>query len=191
MRKLIVFNNITLDGYFTDRNGDMSWAHRHDPEWMEFVQSNASGGGELLFGRKTYDLMASYWPTPMASKNDPVVAEQMNKLPKVVFSRAMQQASWQNTKVIKGEIAAEIRKMKSADGPGMAIFGSGTIVAQLAQENLIDEYQIAIHPIVLGAGRTMFDGLMFEGLKKKLTLRPTKTRTFGNGIVFGCYEVAD
>ncbi len=64
MRKLIVFNNITLDGYFTDRNGDMSWAHQHDPEWIEFVQSNASGGGELLFGRKTYDLMASYWPTP-------------------------------------------------------------------------------------------------------------------------------
>jgi len=183
MRKLIVFNNVTLDGYFTDRNGDMSWAHQHDPEWLEFVQGNASGGGELLFGRKTYDLMASYWPTPMASKNDPVVADQMNKLPKVVFSRSMDKASWSNTRVVKGDIAAEVRKMKSADGPGMAIFGSGTIVANFAQANLIDEYQIAIHPIILGAGRTMF-----EGLKTKLSLRLTKSRTFGNGIVFACYE---
>ncbi len=185
MRKLIVFNNITLDGYFTDRHGDMSWAHQHDPEWIEFMQSNASGGGELLFGRKTYDLMAGYWPTPMASKNDPVVAGQMNKLPKIVFSRTMDQAQWQNTRAVKSDIVAEMRKMKAAEGPGMAIFGSGTIVAQFAQENLIDEYQIAIHPIILGAGRTMF-----EGLTKKLALKLTKSRTFANGIVFASYEPA-
>ena len=185
MRKLIVFNNITLDGYFTDANSDMSWAHQHDPEWLEFVQSNASGGGELLFGRKTYDLMASYWPTAMASKNDPVVAEYMNKLPKVVFSRTMDTADWNNTRVVKADIAAEITKMKSADGPGMAIFGSGTIVPQLAQESLIDEYQIAIHPIVLGAGRTMF-----AGLNRSLALKPTKTRLFAKGIIFSCYEPA-
>ena len=183
MRKLIVFNNVTLDGYFTDRNGDMSWAHQHDPEWLEFVQGNASGGGELLFGRKTYDLMASYWPTPMASKHNPVVAEQMNKLPKIVFSRTMDHATWNNTRIVKGAVVAEMRNMKSAGGPGMAIFGSGQIVTQFAQEGLIDEYQIAIHPIILGAGRTMF-----EGLKNKLALRLTKSRTFANGIVFACYE---
>jgi dihydrofolate reductase len=183
MRKLLVFNNITLDGYFTDAHGDMSWAHQHDPEWIEFVQGNASGGGELLFGRKTYDLMASYWPTPMAIKNDSVVAEQMNKLPKIVFSRTMQQASWQNTRVVKGDIVAEMRKMKSAEGPGMAIFGSGQIVSQFAEAGLIDEYQIAIHPIVLGAGRTMF-----EGLSKTLALKAIKTRPFANGIVFVCYQ---
>jgi len=183
MRKLIVFNNITLDGYFTDARGDMSWAYRHDPEWLEFVQGNASGGGDLLFGRKTYDLMATYWPTPMAIKNDPVVAGQMNKLPKIVFSRTMQQASWQNTRVVKGDIAAEIRKMKAADGPGMAIFGSGEIVSQFAEAGLIDEYQIAIHPIILGAGRTMF-----EGLSRKVALKATKTRSFANGIVFVCYQ---
>jgi dihydrofolate reductase len=119
----------------------------------------------------------------MAIKNDPVVAGQMNKLPKIVFSRTMQQASWQNTRVVKSEIAAEIRKMKAAEGPGMAIFGSGEIVSQFAEAGLIDEYQIAIHPIILGAGRTMF-----EGLKKKLPLKPTRTRAFANGIVFSCYE---
>jgi dihydrofolate reductase len=183
MRKLIVFNNITLDGYFTDAHGDMSWAHQHDPEWLEFVQGNASGGGDLLFGRKTYDLMASYWPTPMAIKNDPVVAGQMNKLPKIVFSRTMQQASWQNTRVVKSEIVEEMRKLKAAEGPGMAIFGSGEIVSQFAEAGLIDEYQIAIHPIILGAGRTMF-----EGLSRKVALKATKTRSFANGIVFVCYQ---
>ena len=88
MRKLSVYNSITLDGYFTGANGDFSWAHRqdpkHEPEFQEFVESNARGGGELLFGRITYELMASYWPTPMAIKNDPVVAARMNDLPKVV-----------------------------------------------------------------------------------------------------------
>jgi len=66
MQKLIVFNNVSLDGYFVDANGDMRWAHRPDPEWNEFAAGNASGGGTLLFGRATYDLMAGYWPTPLA-----------------------------------------------------------------------------------------------------------------------------
>jgi len=74
MRKLIVFNQMTLDGYIADRNGDMSWAHKQDEEWNAFVQGNASGGGELLFGRITYELMASFWPTAVAMQNFSVVA---------------------------------------------------------------------------------------------------------------------
>ncbi len=74
MRKLIVFNMVSLDGYFVDANGDMSWAHKQDDEWTAFVADNAKGGGELVFGRITYDLMASYWPTSVAVQNDPVVA---------------------------------------------------------------------------------------------------------------------
>jgi dihydrofolate reductase len=183
MRKLIVFNQVSLDGYFTDVNGDMSWAHKEDAEWQTFVEENASAGGELLFGRITYELMASYWPTPYAIKNDPIVAEQMTSLPKVVFSRTLDKASWKNTKLVKGDIAAEIRKMKKEPGKDMVILGSGNIVSQLAQEGLIDEYQIVVNPIVLGKGRTMFDGI-----KEKLTLRLTRTRTFGNGNVLLCYE---
>ena len=183
MRKLTVFNNVTLDGCFTGANGDMSWAHKQDPEWKVFIQENASGGGELLFGRITYELMASYWPTPMAMKNDPVVAEQMDHLPKVAFSRKLDQASWNNTKLVKGDITAEIRKIKRESGKDLVIFGSGNIVSQLAQAGLIDAYQIAVHPVVLGKGRTMFDGVT-----KKLPLKLTKTRTFGNGIVLLCYE---
>lgn len=183
MRKLAVFNQVSLDGYFVDMHGDMSWAHKNDSEWQAFVEENARGGGELLFGRITYELMASYWPTPYARENDPIVAERMNSLPKVVFSRTMEKPSWNNTRLVKGDIAAEIRKMKNEPGKDMVIFGSGTIVAQLAQAGLIDEFQIVVNPIILGEGRTMFDGI-----RERLNLRLTKARTFGNGNVLLCYE---
>ena len=183
MRKLIVFNQVSLDGFFTDLNGDMSWAHKQDAEWQAFVEENASAGGELLFGRITYELMASFWPTPFALKNYPIVAERMNSLPKVVFSRTLDKASWNNTNLVKGDMAAGIRRMKEEPGKDMVIFGSGSIVSQLAQEGLIDEYQIVVNPIVLGKGRTMF-----EGIREKLNLKLTKTRTFGNGNVLLCYE---
>ena len=183
MRKVVIFNQVSLDGYFVDMHGDMSWAHKSDAEWLAFVEENASGGGELLFGRVTYELMASYWPTPRARENDPIVAERMNNLPKIVFSRTMDKASWNNTKLVKGDLAAEIRKMKKEPGKDMVIFGSGSIVSQLAQAGLIDEYQIAVIPLVLGKGRTMFDGI-----KEKLSLKLTNTRAFGNGNVLLCYE---
>lgn len=183
MRKLIVFNSVSLDGYFVDANGDMRWAHRPDAEWNSFTTENASGGGVLLFGRKTYDLMASYWPTPMAMQKDPVVAEGMNNLSKVVFSKTMDKASWKNTRLVNSDMASEVRKMKEESGDGMAILGSGTIVAQLAQEGLIDEYQIALIPVVLGAGRTMFGST-----KHRLNLTLQKTRVFGNGNVVLWYE---
>src|SRR5260221_4800620 len=97
MRKLIVFNQVTLDGYVADTSGDMSWAHKQDPEGTAFVADNAGGGGVLLFGRVTYEMMASYWPTPQAMKALPAVAEGMNRLPKVVFSRTLDKVSWRNT----------------------------------------------------------------------------------------------
>ena len=183
MRRLSVYNSVTLDGYFAGANGDFSWAHRDDPEFHEFVEGNARGGGELLFGRITYELTASYWPTPLAIKNDPVVAARMNDLPKVVFSRTLDKASWKNTKLVKDGLAAAIRKMKQQPGNDMVIFGSGSIIAQLAAEHLIDEYQIVLNPVALGAGRTMF-----EGIKEKLDLKLTKSRIFKNGNVFLCYE---
>ena len=98
MSKLIVFNNVSLDGYFTAANGDFSWAHGvQDPEFNAFVAGNASGGGRLIMGRITYNLMASYWPTPMAAKNSPVVAEGMNSTRKIVFSKTLEKVSWSNT----------------------------------------------------------------------------------------------
>ena len=183
MRQLIVFNHVTLDGYFVDLNGDMSWAHKQDAEWNAFMADNASGECVLVFGRVTYEMMASWWPTPQAMKSMPAVAERMNNFPKVVFSRTLEKASWNNTTLVKGDLASEVRRMKNEPGPGMVIFGSGTLVSQLAQEGLIDEYEIVVNPIVLGKGRTMF-----ESIKERLTLKRTKTRTFGNGNILLCYE---
>jgi dihydrofolate reductase len=185
MQKLIVFNNISLDGYFVDANGEMRWAHNATPdaEWDAFAASNASGGGVLVFGRITYDLMASFWPTPTAAKNLPAVAEGMNRMSKVVFSRTMDKATWKNTRLVKSDPVTEMRKMKQEPGEGICILGSGSIVAQLAPEGLIDEYQFAVIPVVLGKGRTTF-----EGVTKKLSFKTTKTRAFSNGNVLLCYE---
>ena len=183
MRRLMVFNNISLDGYFTDSNSDMSWAHKNaDEEWNKFTSENASGGGVLLFGRKTYDLMVSFWPTKQAYDMMPTVAEGMNNLPKVVFSRTMDKAEWNNTRLVKGNIVEEVSRMKSEPGDDMVIMGSGTIVSQLTQERLIDEYQIIVHPLVLGGGRTLF-----EGVKQPLPLKRVNSRSFGNGNVLLTY----
>jgi len=185
MRKLTVFNQVSLDGFISDAKGDMSFAHKdpRDEEWNAFVAGNAKGGGMLVFGRITYEMMVSYWPTPMAMKNDPVVAEQMNSMPKVVFSRTLDKAAWNNAKVLKGSPAAEMRRLKKEPGEDMAILGSGSIVSQLAKQGLIDEYQIVVNPVVLGKGKSMFDGV-----KGNLTLKLTSSRTFGNGNVLLCYE---
>jgi len=183
MRRLTVFNNVSLDGYFTDATGDMSWAHNNDPEWNAFAAENASGGGALLLGRITYDLMASFWPTPKAMETMPAVAKGMNTMPKYVVSRTLRDPTWSNTTVVNGNLARAVRTLKQESGPDIAILGSGTIVSQLAQEGLIDEFQIVVQPIALGSGRTLF-----EGVKQKLRLRRTKSRTFGNGNVFACYE---
>jgi dihydrofolate reductase len=185
MQKLLVYNQVTLDGYFTGPNGDLSWAkeNQDDAEFQDTVRNNAKGGGVLLFGRVTYDMMAGFWPTPQAHQMMPEVAKQMNDLPKVVFSRTMEKATWNNTRLVKGDIVAEVRRMKQAPGPGMVLMGSGTIVAQLATEQVIDEYQLVVFPIVLGKGRTMF-----EGVSRKLGMKLLSTRTFKNGIALLCYE---
>jgi dihydrofolate reductase len=185
MRRLVVFNSVSLDGYFVDINGDMRWAHNanKDEGWDKFVSANASGGGLLLFGRVTYEMMAGFWPTPMAIQNYPIVAEGMNKLPKVVFSRTLDKASWNNTTLIKDNMVSAIRTMKSEPGLDMVILGSGSLVAPLTQEHLIDEYQVVVIPVVLGKGRTMFDGI-----KERLSLKLIKSRTFDNGNVLLCYE---
>jgi len=185
MRKLIVFNHVSLDGYFTDANSDMRWAHKRDEEWNTFIKGNAKGDCVFVFGRKTYDMMASYWPTPMASENSPEVAESMNKLPKIVFSRTLDKASWNNTKLVKSDPAAEVRRLKQESGPDLMIFGSGTIISQLTQEGLIDEFQIIVCPMIVGKGKALF-----EGVQGKPGLKLTKSRIFKNGNVFLVYEPA-
>jgi dihydrofolate reductase len=188
MQKLTVFNNVSLDGYFTDVNNQMDFAQnpRPDPEWDAFVDGNASGGRTImLFGRVTYEMMARFWPTPEAEAAMPVVARTMNGSPKVVFSRTLERADWSNTRLYQDDLPGVIRQLKAADGPGMIIFGSGTIVSQLTREGLIDEYQFVVVPVVLGQGRTMF-----EGLEKAHPMTLLESRSFKNGNVFMRYSAA-
>ncbi len=182
MRKLFVFNLVTLDGYFEGPNRDIGW-HNVDAEFNEYAIEMLNSVDTLIFGRVTYDLMAGFWPTPDAIKNDPIVAEKMNSLPKIVFSRTLNKVEWNNTRLVKENIEEEIRKMKRQPGKDMALLGSGNIVTQFAERGLIDEYRIMVNPLILGAGNPLF-----KGIKERMKLKLKKTRMFRNGNVLLCYE---
>ncbi|MGO4396051.1 dihydrofolate reductase family protein [Variovorax sp. M-6] len=185
MRKLTVFNNVSLDGYFTDARGDMGWAHKSDPEWTAFTRANAGQGGMLLFGRVTYEQMASYWPTPAAAEAMPEVARAMNAAPKLVFSTTLKEARWQNTRLIESGMLDAVRALKNESGPNLVVMGSGKVVAQLAGAKLVDEFQLVLNPLVLGAGRTLF-----EGIVERIALQLTDERRFRNGNVVLHYRTA-
>jgi dihydrofolate reductase len=182
MGKVIAFNFVTLNGYSEGPKGDISW-HRHGAEENEFAAENLKSGAMLLFGRVTYEMMASYWPTPTAIKNDPIVAEGMNNADKIVFSRTLKKVEWNNTRLVKDNIAGEIKTMKQMPGKDMTILGSGSILTQFAEQGLIDEYQIMVDPVVIGNGTPIF-----KDIKHKLDLKLTLTRTFKSGVVLLCYR---
>jgi dihydrofolate reductase len=129
-------------------------------------------------------MMAGFWPTPAAEQMMPLVAERMNNLPKVVFSRTMKRASWNNTTLVTGDLASAVRALKRDSKEDMVILGSGSIVSQLTELRLIDAYQFVVDPVVLGKGRTMF-----ETVTGKVPLRLASSRTFGNGNVLLSYEL--
>ena len=180
MRKLRVFESISVDGYFTDASGDMSWAHagREDAEFADWVSGNASSGGELLFGRKTYQMMEAFWPTPMAAQQMPAVAKGMNAARKYVASRTIL-PTWENTHLLKGDLLNAVRDLKASDGPDIALLGSGSVAAQLGEASLVDEYQFVIIPVGLGGGRTVFT--------KRRNLRLLDQRAFRCGNVVVTY----
>jgi dihydrofolate reductase len=185
MRRICVFEQVSLDGFFTDEKSDMSWAHKRDDEWNAFASSNASGEAELLFGRVTYEMMAAFWPTPEAARMLPQVAAGMNRMRKYVVSKNLKEATWQNSTLLKGELVTEVRRLKEQAGPDLLILGSGSIVSQLTEARLIDEYQMVLNSIVVGHGRTLF-----ETVKSKLPLTLTSTRQFKNGNVVLIYAAA-
>jgi dihydrofolate reductase len=157
MRKLRVFESISIDGYFCDAAGDMNWAHtgRQDVEFADWVGGNASGGGELLFGRKTYQMMEAFWPTPTAAAQMPIVAKGMNAARKYVASTTIQ-PSWNNTRLLRGELARAVHDLKGSEGPDVTVLGSGSVAAQLGDAGLVDEYQFVVIPVALGGGRSVF-----------------------------------
>jgi dihydrofolate reductase len=179
--------NVSIDGCFCDANGDMNAFHalHRDPEFQAFTEDNAKGGGRLVFGRKTYDMMAGYWPTPMARQQNPVVAEEMNARRKIVVSHKMKTADWANTTVLNGDLGVEVKKLKAAPGPDMVILGSGSIVAQLSDLKLLDGLQLVVNPVAFGNGRKLM-----EGVANILPWKLKRSRAFANGAVFLDYAPA-
>jgi dihydrofolate reductase len=186
MRKIIAFNLVTVDGLFAGPNGEIDW-HNYDDEMGTHSLEQLKSLGALIFGKTTYELMASYWPTPDGVKGEPVVAGIMNSIPKIVFSKTLQEVKdgplWKNVKVFHEIKPEEIIKMKEQEGGDIAIFGSGTIVQQLTNLGLIDEYRLIVNPLILGNGKPLF-----KDIKNKLNLKLLKTKAFKNGNVLLCYQ---
>ncbi|MEO8953884.1 MAG: dihydrofolate reductase family protein [Ktedonobacteraceae bacterium] len=182
MRKIIVFENVTLDGLMAGPNGEFDWAIRDD----EVTQNSKEGNNSIdmfLFGRVTYDIMASFWPTPAAQSANPVFANALNTTPKIVFSRTLKKADWNNTRVVKELTKEEILKLKQEPGKNMMIFGSGTLIEQLTNLGLIDEYQLMVNPVILGKGKPLF-----KDIKDRIHLKLVDTKTFNSGIVLLQYQ---
>jgi dihydrofolate reductase len=182
MRKLSVFNFISLDGYYKDINNGIAW-HNHDEEGAEYSAQSLQAGNILLFGRVTYDMMASFWPSPMAAESLPVVAEGMNKAEKIVFSRTMKKADWNNSRVISSDIVEEMKKLKQTPGKDMTILGSGTILTQFASAGIIDDYQIMLDPTAIGSGTSVF-----RGISHQLNLKLINIKTFRSGTLLLSYQ---
>ena len=182
MRKLTVFNFITLNGFYKGKNEDISW-HKHGDEESAFAAEGSKSGSVLLFGRVTYQMMESYWPTQMAKQNSPDVAEGMNQSEKIVFSRTLKNTNWDNSRIVRTNPVEEVKRMKKENGSDLTVLGSGTIVTQLAENNLIDTYMLMVDPVVLGEGTPIF-----QGIKQQPDLKLIDTRKFKSGVVLLTYN---
>ncbi|MDB5228054.1 MAG: dihydrofolate reductase [Bacteroidota bacterium] len=182
MRKITIFNFVTLNGFFKGPSGDTSW-HRHGEEENKYGEEKLKAGNILLFGRITYEMMAWYWQSPDAKKNNPVMAEGMNSAEKIVFSKTLQKTEWNNSTIISDNIIEEMKKLKQSPGKNMSVLGSGSIVTQFAEHGLVDEYQIMVDPVILGDGTPIF-----KDVTHKIDLELTSTRTFKSGVILLCYQ---
>ena len=182
MSNIILFNMITLDGFFEGPKRDINW-HHVDDEFNDFAIEQMNTADGLIFGRVTYQLMESYWPTPSAIADDPSVANKMNSIPKIVFSRTLKKAEWNNTRLVNGEAAQEIQKLKQQPGRDWFIFGSADLASSLSSRGLIDEYRVIVNPIVLGSGTPLF-----KSQEEPLSLKLTQSRIFRNGNVLLYYR---
>jgi len=172
MRKLIMWNLVTLDGFFEGpRAGDIDF---HDTVWGEelerFSLEQLRNAGLLLFGRVTYQFMADYWPSEMGE-----IADLMNSIPKVVFSRTLDRAEWANTELVSANAVERVAELKEQPGRDILIFGSANLASTLTESRLIDEYRIAVAPVLLGSGSPLFKpGLHYVKLRL-LEARPLTT----------------
>jgi dihydrofolate reductase len=185
MRSILAFEVVTLDGYYEGPNGEFDWPVT-DAEFEQFAVEQIDEVDALLFGRVTYEMMASYWPTAMAKEqNDARITEKMNGLPKFVVSRTLDRADWAETRVLRGDLAEEVTALKQQPGRGIAVFGSPALVVSLLEAGLIDELRVMVSPVLLGAGKSLF-----RTADERIALKLLGARCFASGNVLLTYEPA-
>lgn len=179
MRKIIVSNVISLDGFFEGINQEIDW-FTVDESFFEYARQLLNEVDAILFGRVTYQMMAAFWPN--AIDEDAVITHKMNHLPKIVFSKTLKKVEWNNATLAKNNLEKEVKNLKGQPGKDMVIFGSGTLVTQLTQLGLIDEYRLIINPLILGKGNPMF-----KEIQNKINLKLLDTKVLKSGVVILYY----
>lgn len=182
MPALRAFTFLSLNGLYKGEGDDIGW-HRHGEEEARYSEESLAAGHTLVFGRRTYDMMASFWPTPEAAEAYPAVAAGMNRSDKIVLSRRPFDPTWTNTEVVTGDIVAEMRKRKQGTGRDMTILGSGEIVSLFADAGLIDEFEIMIDPVAIPEGTRIF-----HGIRRPIDLRLVGSRVLGSGTLLLTYR---
>jgi len=187
MRKLVLFMHTSLDGFTTDSKGKMDWINV-DEEMFDYAGLRTRESDTALYGRGTYQIMESYWPTagdnPNATKHDLEHSAWYNHVQKIVVSKTLKDSDLKNAKVINENLAVEIRKLKEGTGKEIIMFGSPTLAHTLTEENLIDDYWLFVNPILLGEGLPLFNSL-----KHTINLKLLANETFTSGVVCLHYEV--
>ncbi|HEX6674441.1 MAG TPA: dihydrofolate reductase family protein [Actinomycetes bacterium] len=184
MRKVFAFEVASLDGYYVGPNQEFDWPVV-DREFDEFSQRQLEEVDTLLFGRVTYEMMASYWPTPEGREGDPKTAAAMNDLPKLVASRTLDRVEWENSTLVRGDVAEELARLKQQPGKDIAIFGSFDLTVSLLRAGLVDELRIMVSPLLLGDGLSLF-----RTAPGRTSLELLDVRRFDSGNVLLTYEPA-
>jgi dihydrofolate reductase len=182
VRKLISFIGISLDGYYKGPDGQFDFANV-DQEFYDFSNRQDAYIDTLMFGRETYELMATYWPT--ATEDDPEVIEFMNGVKKVAVSTTLERVEWSNTTLIRDDLDANVKQLKEQPGKEIAMFGSVRLTASLLELGLVDELRVIVFPILLGEGISMF-----STLNSRVPLELWRTTTFRSGNVLLVYRPA-
>ncbi len=187
MRKIISFMHISLDGFVAGPNGELNWA-KVDEELFDYVGKRISGGDTALYGRVTYQMMESYWPTaadkPTASKHDIEHSKWYSNVRKIVLSKTLDEAGLTNTEIISENLVDKINEIKQGEGEDILLFGSPTATHALIQQGLIDGYWLFINPIILGQGIPLF-----VDVKDRTNLKLLNTRQFTSGVIEVNYVV--
>ncbi|AKP50901.1 dihydrofolate reductase family protein [Cyclobacterium amurskyense] len=182
MAKLTSFTFISLNGFYKGINEDINW-HQHGGEEAQYSVESLKSNDTLLFGRVTYEMMKSFWPTQMAYDSFPEVADGMNNSEKIVVSKTLESTDWKNTQIINENLIDRIAELKKTSNKNITLLGSGKILAQLMNANLVDEYQIMIDPIFIEKGEPILDNL-----KNNIKLELTKSKVFKSGTILLYYK---